>query len=129
MWVAVGQGTNTIAYSTNNGTDWTAVTNSTSFFTNGRDIVWNGSMWVAVGGGNVVGGTSIAYSHDGINWLNALNSPLSQGLGIIGNSKIGANIEPSTIVINKENILDITSESYYNKGPKNISITTNAHIL
>ena len=43
-WVAVGQGTNTIAYS-NNGLTWIGLGTSTNFFTNfGADIYWNGSM-------------------------------------------------------------------------------------
>ena len=51
QWVAVGQGTNTIAYSYD-GINWTAVTGvSASIFTIGRGIAWNGSLWVAVGDG------------------------------------------------------------------------------
>jgi hypothetical protein len=68
----VGEGTNTIATSTD-GITWTPVV--TSPFTSatgppiitasGRGIAWNGSLWVAVGVGAV---NTIATSTDGITW-------------------------------------------------------------
>lgn len=61
-WVAVGEGTNSIAYSSN-GINWTGI-GKTIFSTRGFDAAWNGSMWVAVGSGT----NTIAYSSDGINW-------------------------------------------------------------
>ena len=73
MWVAVGAGNNTIAYSIN-GQYWYPSNNSTYIFsattTGGLGVAWNGSMWVAVGGGQ----NTIAYSLDGINWTGATNS-------------------------------------------------------
>ena len=70
MWVAVGDGTNTIAYSIN-GQYWYPSNNSMNIFSNGGNgIAWNGTIWVAVGGGT----NTIAYSSDGINWTGSNNS-------------------------------------------------------
>ena len=68
-WVAVGEGTNTIAYSSD-GINWNGVTNSsTTIFTGqgcmGHGVAWNGTMWVAVGQGT----NSIAYSYNGMSWI------------------------------------------------------------
>ena len=90
MWVAVGTGVNTIAYSIN-GKYWYPSNNSTSIFsaptTGGVGVAWNGSMWVAVGGGQ----NTIAYSLDGINWTVATNSTTifsSSGNGIAWNGSM-----------------------------------------
>ena len=67
MWVAVGQGTNTIAYSSD-GITWTPVISSTSIFSvMGLGVAWNGTRWVSVGAGT----NTIAYSSDGITWIGA----------------------------------------------------------
>ena len=68
MWVAVGYGFSTIAYSID-GINWIGL--GANIFSNiGYGVAWNGTMWVAVGNG----GNSIAYSYDGINWTGATNS-------------------------------------------------------
>jgi hypothetical protein len=60
----VGEGTtNTIAYSTNNGTTWTGI-DKTTFTTAGNNVAWNGTRFVAVG----QGGNTVATSVNGINW-------------------------------------------------------------
>ena len=61
IWVAVGTGTNSIAFSYDS-INWSGL--GTSIFTTGYDIAYNGTLWVAVGKGT----HSIAYSYDGINW-------------------------------------------------------------
>jgi hypothetical protein len=63
LWVAVGEGTNSIAYSSN-GTTWTGL--GTACFGNygGMGVAWNGIRWVAVGSGT----DSIAYSSNGTTW-------------------------------------------------------------
>jgi hypothetical protein len=61
MYVAVGEGVNSIAYSYN-GVEWVGLGNS--IFTKGKCVAWNGSMWVAGGEGT----NTIAYSYDGIHW-------------------------------------------------------------
>jgi hypothetical protein len=62
MWVAVGTGTNSIAYSTD-GIIWTGI--GSSIFSTGYSVVWNGEMWIAGGTG---GASAIAYSIDGKIW-------------------------------------------------------------
>jgi hypothetical protein len=63
MWIAVGNGTNAIAYSYD-GISWTGIT-GTTIFTTSYGITWNGNMWVVVGNGT----HSIAYSYNGLNWF------------------------------------------------------------
>ena len=62
IFVAAGQGTHTLAYSTN-GTTWVGL-GTTVFTTAGQKISWNGAVWTATG----QGGNTIATSPDGINW-------------------------------------------------------------
>ena len=86
QWIAVGQGTNTIAYSTTNGYDWIGL-GTIMFSTKGNKIAWNGSRLVAVGEGT----NSIIYSDDnGINWTSSAsgNSLLNIGLDIHWCSKL-----------------------------------------
>ena len=66
MWVAVGTGTNSIAYSTD-GKNWTGLGNT--IFGEGKGVSWTGTKWVALGSVN-----RIAYSYDGINWVGVSNS-------------------------------------------------------
>jgi hypothetical protein len=62
LWVAVGQGANTIA-SSPDGMHW--VGGGADIFTvAGLDVYWCNSLWVAVGEGT----NTIAYSNDGIYW-------------------------------------------------------------
>jgi hypothetical protein len=63
LWVAVGQGANTIATSPD-GMHW--VGGGADIFTvAGLDVYWSNSLWIAVGEGT----NTIAYSNDGIYWL------------------------------------------------------------
>tara|TARA_Y100000389_G_scaffold159258_1_gene161009 strand:+ start:2279 stop:4609 length:2331 start_codon:yes stop_codon:yes gene_type:complete len=66
--IALGEGTNTMAYSDDNGLTWKA--QNLDFFTKGFALGWNGSRLVA--GGN--GTSSLAYSSDGLNWNVVANS-------------------------------------------------------
>jgi hypothetical protein len=69
LWVAGGQGTNTLAYSTD-GITWSASTNGNSIFTGlVAGLAWNGSLWVAGGQGT----NTLAYSYDGITWSGSTN--------------------------------------------------------
>ena len=64
LWVAVGSGTNALAYSAD-GLVWTgSSTGNAIFTTRANSVAWNGTQWVAVGQGT----NSIAYSADGITW-------------------------------------------------------------
>jgi len=62
LWVAVGQGANTIA-SSPDGMHWVGG-GADIFTTAGLDVYWSNSLWVAVGQGT----NTIAYSNDGIYW-------------------------------------------------------------
>jgi hypothetical protein len=63
LWVAVGEGANTIA-SSPDGMHW--VGGGADIFTvAGLDVYWSNSLWVAVGEGI----NTIAYSNDGIYWV------------------------------------------------------------
>jgi hypothetical protein len=81
--VAAGEGTNTLAYSTNDGISWTGT--STYFTSYGNGLAWSGTIWVAVGGlavGTTINRT-IYYSSDGISWTGA-----SSVFNITGNSVV-----------------------------------------
>jgi len=64
-WIAVGQGTNTIMYSTTGISGWTAASLNAFSGNGGNSVVWNGSMFLALGIGNIY---DLATSTDGINW-------------------------------------------------------------
>jgi len=100
MWVAVGNyisglSTNTIVYSTN-GTSWTYVTSggfSTGIGFGGRAVTWGGNKWVAVGTGDTAI-SSIQYSYNGSNWINAgrftttIGGDYGTGYGVAWNGKL-----------------------------------------
>jgi hypothetical protein len=86
MWIAVGSGTNSIAYSYD-GITWTGLGTSfgTSIFTHGNAVAWNGFMWVAAGSGT----HSIAYSYNGLLWITAPSNPFStRGNGVAWNGTL-----------------------------------------
>jgi len=62
--VAVGGGTNTISYSTDDGITWTGL-GQTIFSTTGNKVYNNNNTWIAVGEGTT---NTLAVSNDGINW-------------------------------------------------------------
>ena len=81
--VAAGRNTgNTVTLSTSldGGVSWTPVPNDPFAGGEGRAVVYNGSIWVAVGnnGNNT---TTIVTSSDGINWIPVTNDPFYYGLG------------------------------------------------
>lgn len=85
IWVACGQGYNTLAYSYD-GFQWTGL-GATIFSTQAFSACYNGSIWVAVG----QGANSIAYSKNGISWTGVSNSTqifTSFGFGVAWNGKI-----------------------------------------
>jgi hypothetical protein len=77
MWVAVGQGTNTTAYSYD-GIIWYTATNTMNL-----SIANNSNMWVSMGNG----GTTSSYSYDGISWTNASSAPFTNGYAITWNGQ------------------------------------------
>jgi len=85
MIVATGMAANTynnIAYSSDRGLTWNAITttptNTTMFSTMGENVIWNGTSWIACGSGSWPA-FGAAISSDGINW---------QGIGDI-DTRIG----------------------------------------
>jgi hypothetical protein len=71
MFVAVGSGDNTAAYSYN-GTEWTASTNNPFEDGQGKSVTWDGEKFVAIGRRGIVsvGNTgSTAYSYNGKDWI------------------------------------------------------------
>jgi hypothetical protein len=100
QWVAVGTGTNSIAYSSN-GQTWTPVANSNNLFTTGYSITWNGQQWIAGGTG---GPNPFATSPDGINWTTQAYSGFTGGTALCRTAYTlpnisGSNIPPQTIVL------------------------------
>lgn len=74
LWVAIGSGTNTMAYSSD-GQNWTGL--GSSIFAQGRGLAYNGRIWVAGGDG---GGTnSLGYSYDGLTWTGLGKSIFNSG--------------------------------------------------
>lgn len=80
--VAVGKGSNTIAYSID-GIYWQGTGNSV-FTVQGNKAVWNGKLWCAVG----MGGYWVATSYDGIVWTGRDNYWMQQGYDIVWNGQI-----------------------------------------
>jgi hypothetical protein len=86
-WVAVGSdsatlvGSTGIAYS-EDALTWTAITGNPAnpfFGGTGRDVDWNGTLWVAVGKNLSSPTVAIAYSYDGRTWTSAGNPLDAQG--------------------------------------------------
>ncbi len=87
LFVAVGSGGNVFATS-QDGVYWLGTTAFSGLFTVGKDVKWNGSMWVAAGtpasGGN---NKTLAYSYDGVTW----NTPTQADLFSISANKVAWN--------------------------------------
>jgi hypothetical protein len=93
MWVAVGSGTNSIAYSYD-GVTWIGI--GTSIFTQGNAVAWGDYIWVAVGSGT----NSIAYSNDGITWTGlGINTFSIQGNSIAWNGSLWVAVGSGTYSI------------------------------
>ena len=108
MWLAVGSGTSTIAYTTsvyaNSG--WIAVSNSTSIFsTAGYGVAWNGSLWTITGSG----GYMVAYSVNGSNgWIPRTTTPFSTagyGVGTSGTYVVAVGAGTNTLATSFDGLL------------------------
>jgi len=102
--LALGSGTNTLAYSTDGGNNWTGL-GTTVLSSQANDATYGNGVWVAIGGYTPA---SIAYSYDGINWTNG-PYPFSVGYGVhfgdnlfvaLGNTTGGNSILTSTDGVN-----------------------------
>jgi hypothetical protein len=101
FFVAVGQGTNTIAYSSD-GINWTGI-GIAIFSTAGYGVAWNGEMFVAVGTGT----NTIAYSSDGINWTGvgvAIFSTAGYGVAWNGSVFVAVGQGTNTIAYSSDGI-------------------------
>ena len=83
-----------------------------------------------------LGPYQIVYSSDGLTWTAVTENPFGvdgYGNGVAGNPNIGPVIVDSQIVLNTNynlsNRLDIVSDSYYNQGFTNFSLTIKAQEL
>jgi len=86
IWVAVGSGYYTIAYSYD-GLNWKSVPNSNAIFSSyGQDVAWNGIAFVATGAGT----NTIATSTDGITWQGSVSGSTfsTNGAGIWSNGPL-----------------------------------------
>jgi len=84
-FIAVGEGTNSIAYSYD-GLIWIPALGNNLIFTSGKKIYFNENVYVAVGTGNY----SIAYSTNGISWtgISNSNSIFTTGYNVVYNGYI-----------------------------------------
>jgi cytoskeletal protein CcmA (bactofilin family) len=99
VWVAVGRGTNTVAYSFD-GINWYAA--GSPFPERGYGVTWNGRYWIAVGKGP----PSAIISFDGIIWIDVphtTNVPFNtQGLAVGGlRAVIGYGGLNNELILNK----------------------------
>lgn len=106
--VAVGEGTNTIATSTDLGTTWTGRGTST-FSTRGNAIMWNDKRWIAGGTGT----NTLAFSNDGITWTSCKGATQTEVYGLGANSKIGVVPVRSAITLNNRDKVCINTPRYY----------------
>jgi hypothetical protein len=107
--VAVGTGTNTIAYSYD-GATWVGVPNTTSstIFSNGYCVAWNGSLFVAGGDYNTQ-----ATSPDGINWTPRRILTGAVNTGSLGCFALGFQTREKTLTVNNAQWTGRTSQQNF----------------
>ena len=106
-----------------------------------NSVIWNGQKWIMTGynnGMSVSNNVIMAYSTDGQNWTginkSVVSSSMSQGYAIGWNAGLGSvNIPNDSIVLNQygsglSSQLDVVTDSYYNTGFTNCSISINSTI-
>jgi hypothetical protein len=109
--IAVGEGGNTIARSSDGGISWTGQ-GTTTFSTRGNDVMWNEKRWVLTG----MGGNTIVYGYDGITWRVAAgtsNTIFTEGKGVGANSKMGIMPISSAIWLNDREKICVNTPKYY----------------
>jgi hypothetical protein len=115
MFVAGGNGTNTMAYSYN-GINWSnASATNVGAGRMDRLVYYNNSIWIGTG---IFSDCNIKYSYDGINWSNARYS----GLMTIGAGSGSANCSNQSLVVS-ENMVCL-SFSGPGVGDQNTACTT-----
>jgi hypothetical protein len=129
IWVAIGSGNNTIAWS-HDGIIWSGLGNSV-FSIEGLNIEWNGMFWIATGIDKDINNNIeylFAYSRNGIDWTKTTNS-LSCNQIVWNRYKEGVYINETNnkIYINNSSI-QFNTNSYYQTECKNISVTVKSSI-
>ena len=127
--VAVGFGGPPIAYSSD-GISWITVSTSTSIFSIGNDVCWDGKRWIAVGSGL----NSVATSYDGITWYGVATSTSifsSTGNGLSSNYNASSSqlVVSNTSGTTLSNRLEIVADSYYNQGPTELTVSISSNNL
>ena len=149
---AAPNGTSVMAYSTDGGQNWSPSTTGVAIFGSGssassisavNSITWTGKRFIAVGGANssisVTGSSKIAYSNDGQNWYAIPTAGVIQAASLFTSSIFNVSTNPSITLgsvnidnavtigsssgINTFNQLDIYSDTYFNNGYNNMTIT------
>jgi hypothetical protein len=121
--VMVGTGTNTIMWS-NDGITWTS-SGTSVISSSSHSVVWNGRAFIAAGDGI----NRLAYSGNGINWSpvpNSTNIFTTNCYGVAANSRIGATVVDSQIIIDQNGFgqsgsLDVVSDTFFNMGYRGFS--------
>lgn len=104
IWVAVGRGTNTVAYS-HDGVNWTGggdIIFTGDATSGGEGVFYNGDRFLAFGSGTQ---NTLAYSENGINWIatgTSLFSTLSKGGGAITQHGV-VSIDGKVLVVGESN--------------------------
>jgi hypothetical protein len=108
--IAVGEGTNTIATSTDLGQTWTGQ-GTTTFSTRGNEIAWNDKRWIAAGQGT----NTLVYSNNGTTWWPCIggNTLFTEGIGIGTNPKVGTTPVRSAITLNNREKVCINTPVRY----------------
>ena len=92
LWVAVGQGTHTLAYSYN-GISWVGLGTSI-FSTAGNGVAWTGSGWIATGQGT----NTLATSLDGLTWVGQGTTTFT----VAGTTAATQLVQPNTAIQREE---------------------------
>ena len=82
LTIAVGEGNNTIGWSTD-GIFWNGLGKNV-FTIRGNRAIWNGTLWVAVGCGNYW----VASSYDGYNWVGRDNVLMTEAYDVAWNGTV-----------------------------------------
>jgi hypothetical protein len=111
--VAVGQGTNTIATSTD-GLVWTGL-GSTIFSTEGSDVTWNEDRWILVGQGT----NTIAHSFDGANFFanpTSTNVFSTSGNGVNSRARMGVTVPSSSLYLKSGDTIMVSGPEAYDSA-------------
>jgi hypothetical protein len=126
-YVAVGDGTDTVMYS-DDANEWSR--SATSCFTQaGIAVTYDGTTFIAVGKDltfDEATDNNVCISSDGVNWSRVNSALYDSGIcvatGVLGSIVTTINIT-DTDIANYNSQLDITSDSYFNNGFDNMTVS------